>query len=142
LEKLNARIFELEVAFQNKNEHFEKLQAEKKSLEEERRHLEKVMSDRFVQTDAQLERLTQQSAEFDDVINQTKNERDKKASMVEDLTETVRKMEALLKERETEQAFLGKELKREKEMRVKVEDHAKHLDEIFLALEKQINAML
>jgi predicted nucleic acid-binding Zn-ribbon protein len=71
LEKLNARIVELQGELQNKNDHFEKLQSEKKSLEEERRRLEKAMSDRFAQTDGQVERLTQQSTEFIDVINQT-----------------------------------------------------------------------
>ena len=100
------------------------------------------MSDRFAQTDAQLERLTQQSAEYDDVVNQIKNERDKKGSMVEDLTVTAKKMEVLLKERETEQASLEKELKEEKEKRVKAQDHAKYVEEVFLALEKKINAML
>ena len=78
----------LKEELKNADKRFETLQSEKKSLEEERRHLEQTMSDRFVQTDAQLEKLTQQCAEFDDVITQTKNERDKKARMVEDLTET------------------------------------------------------
>ena len=141
-EKLNAQIIELKEELQNTNKHFEELQSEKKSLEEERRHLEKAMSDRFAQTDAQLERLTQQSAEYDDVVNQIKNERDKKGSMVEDLTVTAKKMEVLLKERETEQASLEKELKEEKEKRVKAQDHAKYVEEVFLALEKKINAML
>jgi hypothetical protein len=78
----------------------------------------------------------------DDVITQTKNERDQKARMVEDLTETAKKMEVLLKEGETEKVSLEKELKQEKEMRVKVQDHAKHLEEAFLALEKKINTIL
>jgi hypothetical protein len=62
--------------------------------------------------------------------------------MAEDLTKTVKKMEILLRERETVQAALAGELKQEKEMRVKVQGHAKSLEEAFLALEKKINTIL
>ena len=142
MEKLNARVLELKEELQNANKYSGELQAEKKSLEEERRRLEKVMSDRFVQTDTQLERLTKRCAEFDNVISQTKNERDEKAGMVEDLTKAVGKMETLLRERETERTTLAEEIKLEREMRVKAQGHAKHVEEAFLDLEKKINAIL
>jgi chromosome segregation ATPase len=142
LEQMNARVLELKQELQNANKHSEGIQAEKKSFEEERKRLEKIMSDRSVQADAQLERLTKRCAEFDDVIDQIKNERDEKARIAEDLTKTVEKMEALLRERETERTALAEALKQEKEMRVKVQGHAKHVEEAFLDLEKKINAIL
>lgn len=90
-------------------------------------------------TDVELEKLTKQCAEFDDAIKQAKNELDKKTGMVERLTAMVKKMEVILQERENEQASLEKELKQEKALRVKAQNHAEHLEEIFVALEKKIN---
>jgi chromosome segregation ATPase len=120
----------------------QRLLAEKKGLEEEKLRLQKVLEDRSVQANIQLERLTKRCIELENVISQTKDERDKKSSMAEDLTKTVKKMEILLRERETVQAALAGELKQEKEMRVKVQDHAKSLEKAFLALEKKINTIL
>lgn len=120
----------------------QRLLAEKKSLEDERERLGKALNERAAQINSHSEEFAKRHAEFEDVINRTKGERDKEVRMVAELTKTVENMEALVRERGAFQTALEEELKREKETRLKVQAHSKFLEETLLAMEKKINSLL
>jgi chromosome segregation ATPase len=90
---------------------------------------------------ARIKELEEHSAQVDGLKKRCADLENEKVRALEDLAKTVKEMESRLNEKEAARVALGDELKKEKEMRAKIQIQFQDLEKTLLDLERQINAL-
>jgi chromosome segregation ATPase len=116
----------------------------KKNIEENEKNLNRIkdLETTTAQAELQNKEAREQCADLENKKEQIKAERDEKARILEQLTNTVREKEELFKKEMAGREELETKLEEEKKAHAKVQAHSRRLEATLLSLEKRIDELI